>query len=378
MKVTFFSNFLNHHQLPLSLEMINKGIDYTFVATEPVPEERIKLGYENMNDMYDFVLKTYESNDNYQKAMKLAEISDMVIIGSAPNEFLKKRLELNKITFRYSERIFKKGKWKLLIPRMRRNLYKEYVRDSNKRIYLLAASAYATKDFNLIGAYKNKSYKWGYFPETTKHDIDKLIQRKQNNTVINILWVGRFIKWKHPEKAIKLAKFLKKKNYKFKITMIGKGPLHSQTIKLRNRYNLENEVNIMESMPNEKVIEYMKNSNIFIFTSDKQEGWGAVLNEAMNSGCAIVANEEIGSVPYLIKNGENGFCYRKNKTKELCEKICILIEDNNLRENFGKNAYSTLQNVWNANNATNRLLKLYTAIENGEKTEFTDGPCSKA
>ena len=73
MKVTFFSNFLNHHQLPLSLEMINKGIDYTFVATEPVPEERIKLGYENMNDMYDFVLKTYESNDNYQKAMKLAK-----------------------------------------------------------------------------------------------------------------------------------------------------------------------------------------------------------------------------------------------------------------------------------------------------------------
>ena len=150
MKVSFFFIFLNHHQLPLCLEMINKGIDFTFIATEPIPDERIKLGYENMNDTYDFVLKTYESNENYNKAMKLAESSDMVIIGSASNDFIKKRLELNRITFRYSERIFKKGKWKLIIPRTRRNLYRTYVKDSDKRIYLLAASAYATKDFNLI------------------------------------------------------------------------------------------------------------------------------------------------------------------------------------------------------------------------------------
>ena len=150
MKVSFFSNFLNHHQLPLCLAMINRGVDFTFVATEPVPDERIKFGYENMNDTYDFVLKTYESNDNYKKSIEIAESSDMVIIGSASNDFIKKRLELNKITFRYSERIFKKGKWKLIIPRTRRNLYRAYVKDNYKKIYLLAASAYATKDFNLI------------------------------------------------------------------------------------------------------------------------------------------------------------------------------------------------------------------------------------
>lgn len=204
------------------------------------------------------------------------------------------------------------------------------------------------------------------------------MQEKSNNSIVNILWVARFIKFKHPEKAIKLAKFLKEKNYKFKITMIGTGPLQIKTIKKRDKYNLTKEVEIPGSMPNDKVIEHMKNANIFIFTSDKQEGWGAVLNEAMNSGCAIVANQEIGAVPYLIRDGENGFDYKNNRTKELCEKVCILMENNDLGQKLGRNAYTTLQNVWNANNATNRLLALYEAIKKGEAIKYEDGPCSNA
>ena len=33
----------------------------------------------------------------------------------------------------------------------------------------------------------------------------------------------------------------------------------------------------------------MERADIFLFTSDYKEGWGAVLNEAMNARCAIVA-----------------------------------------------------------------------------------------
>jgi hypothetical protein len=37
-------------------------------------------------------------------------------------------------------------------------------------------------------------------------------------------------------------------------------------------------------MPPEEVRVHMEQSNIYLFTSDFGEGWGAVLNEAMNSG----------------------------------------------------------------------------------------------
>ena len=57
MKITFFSNFLNHHQLPFCKEMYKCiGEDFKFVATEPVPEERLNMGYHDMSTQYPFAL----------------------------------------------------------------------------------------------------------------------------------------------------------------------------------------------------------------------------------------------------------------------------------------------------------------------------------
>ena len=62
MKITFFSNFLNHHQLPFCLEMCKLTENqFTFVATERIPQERIDMGYADMNVAYDFVLCSYAS-----------------------------------------------------------------------------------------------------------------------------------------------------------------------------------------------------------------------------------------------------------------------------------------------------------------------------
>ena len=54
--------------------------------------------------------------------------------------------------------------------------------------------------------------------------------------------------------------------------------------------------------------------------SGRKEGWGAVVNEAMSSGCAVVADAEAGSVPYLIENSKDGFIYRKPKRQRTVRK----------------------------------------------------------
>ena len=63
MKVVFVSNFLNHHQLPFCEEMIKRlgKENFKFIATEKIPDERIKLGYEDMNNIYPFVIRAYEN-----------------------------------------------------------------------------------------------------------------------------------------------------------------------------------------------------------------------------------------------------------------------------------------------------------------------------
>ncbi len=73
--------------------------------------------------------------------------------------------------------------------------------------------------------------------------------------------------------------------------------------------NLEEYISWKGALPAEEVRNYMMNTDIFVCTSNRFEGWGAVLNEAMNSQCAIVACNRIGSVPFLIEDGVNGFTF---------------------------------------------------------------------
>ena len=91
MKVSFYSNFLTHHQLPFCLEMYKKyGDNFKFVSTVKINEERLSLGYKDMDNDYSFVLKAYESDEKYKEAMQLALDSDVVIMGSTQtDEYLK-------------------------------------------------------------------------------------------------------------------------------------------------------------------------------------------------------------------------------------------------------------------------------------------------
>ena len=124
----------------------------------------------------------------------------------------------------------------------------------------------------------------------------------------------------------------------------------------------------------------MERASIYLFTSDRQEGWGAVLNEAMNSGCAIIASHLAGSTPYLIQNGENGMIYHSGDLKALYQSLEILLENPGIQYELGLKAYETIINEWNAEVAAERLLSLSEYILEGKEFNelFRSGPCSKA
>lgn len=61
MKITFYSNFLTHHQIPFSDEMQKLiGDGYKFVATEPMDIARIKMGWD-VPDPYPYEIRSYEN-----------------------------------------------------------------------------------------------------------------------------------------------------------------------------------------------------------------------------------------------------------------------------------------------------------------------------
>ncbi len=381
MKVTFYSNFLTHHQLPFCLEMQKRlGDDFKFVSTVKIFQWRLDLGFEDLDNKYNFVVKAYENKEEYNKALKLAIESDVVIIGSTTDDLIKERLEQDKITFRYRARIFQflDGFFKTVFNKEKMKLfYDRHIKyRNNKNLYLLCANAYGVNDFNLFRLYQGKIYKWGYFPEINHYNIEELIKQKESNQKIEIIWVARFIKWKHPEIVIKLAKNLKKQGYQFEIKMLGTGELEDKIKNSIKKEKLEDVVKVVGKVPSNNVKDYMEKSNIFIFTSSRQEGWGVVVNEAMNTGCSVVANRRIGSIPFLIEHNKTGMAY--NSYKELEKYVKELITNKELRCRLSKNAYEFISTKWTSQVAVENLLKLFESIINNNEISIEDGPASKA
>ena len=380
MKVTFYSNFLTHHQVPFCLEMQKRlGADFKFVSTVKIFQWRLDLGFEDLDKKYDFVIRAYESEEEYKRAQRLAIESDVVIIGSTVDDLIVERLKQDKLTFRYRARvfIFPEGFWRTVLDIDKLKLfYNRHIKfRKNKNLYMLCANAYGAKDFERLRLYKNKIYKWGYFLETNKYDVEKLIEKKRKKGKVEIIWVARFIKWKHPEVVIKLAKDLKKENIDFNIKMLGTGKLIEKIKAKVIKNNLSEQIEIVGQVSSNKVKGYMEEADIFIGTSDSQEGWGVVVNEAMNAGCAIVANKRMGSVPILIRDGENGYIY--NKYSDLKEKVEYLIKNEETRNKVGKNAYLYITEKWTSAIAASNLIKLFESVLYGKEFDVKDGPASK-
>ena len=245
----------------------------------------------------------------------------------------------------------------------------------------MCQSAFLANDLRLLGdVYLERCYKFAYFTEIPPVDIDTVISKRRKDK-IQIVWCARFVDWKHPEIPLRLAKRLLESGRKdFEIMMIGANttPLW-KTIKKRIEIeHLEDNVKLTGGMPNSQVLSRMRESHIFLFTSDRGEGWGAVLNEAMGAGCACVASNEIGAVPFLLSNKENGLIFKSRSEESLFDKIVYLFDNPEIRECYSQRAYRTITTEWSADNAAKRLVELSESILSGDEVSFEEGPCSKA
>ena len=372
MKILFCSNYFSHHQRPLSdaLDELTEH-NYFFLAHREMDTERKTLGWGQD------LARPYVGMPTDGDIQKKLEDLDVLITGSFPEKLTTDYAKYAKLFFRYSERPLKTGNPALkYIPRFlrwhRRN-------PPWRKTYMLCASAYTAGDYAKFGLFHDRCYKWGYFPETIRYpSIDDLIDRKAKAT---ILWCGRFLDWKHPDDAIEVAKMLRDAGCCFKIEMIGTGEMERQLKRQASEAGLLDEnVRFLGAMSPEAVRRHMESAGICLFTSDRQEGWGAVLNEAMNSGCAVVASDAAGATPYLVNDGVNGSVYHSGNIQELYEKVRRLLENTTMQYSFGKAAYQTITELWNAEVAAKRFLQLSQALLNGTDASglFANGPCSPA
>lgn len=388
MKLVFYSLVLNHHQVCVADEFYNViGDDFVFVETTYCRDQKGALeDYSNR----PYLVKAWESAEAWSHAMQLALTAEVCFFGGYEGlVFQKARLKRNLLSFDVSERWLKQG----FLNLFSRSIFKMFVtyhfaRWKNKPIYKLCQSAFAANDQRRLLTYSNKCYKWGYFTKIEKDEINALVSSSSTLNEVQLIWCARYLKLKHPELPVLLAQRLKDKGYKFHLNMYGDGEYREHTEQLVNELGIGDCVSIHGNVPNNQLREAMKKSDIFLFTSDRHEGWGAVANESLSCGCVLVASDAIGSSLYLILNGYNGYMYNSAKTNtgfanpdlhslgDLTNKVTKLLDNRNKMYEMQRNSVQRMQSLWSPKHAVESLLQLIDDLQNGRQISIKEGPCS--
>ena len=144
------------HQIALADAMYScLGDNFKFIEFGAQSEE-LKNMHKDAEQGIDYsdrpyIINMHASEENMALAMKLIDEADAMRVGGEPFGLIKQRLIDNKLTFRSSERIFKKRRT-MFSPKGWKQMYEIHRKFENPNYRLLCQSAYLANDMSLLNA----------------------------------------------------------------------------------------------------------------------------------------------------------------------------------------------------------------------------------
>lgn len=185
---------------------------------------------------------------------------------------------------------------------------------------------------------------------------EKEIKEKYKDEKI-VLFVGRLVHHKGIESFIRTAK-----NVSAKYLIVGEGNMKKYFEKIAKNLGLEKKVIFVGKVSNEELPKYYKACDVFVLPSvSRLEAFGIVALEGMATAKPIVISD-IPGVREIIENGKEGFYAEPMNENDFAEKINLLLKDEKLAEEIGKNARKKILENYTWDNVIGRIEELYREV----------------
>ncbi|MCX6766775.1 MAG: glycosyltransferase [Candidatus Moranbacteria bacterium] len=178
-----------------------------------------------------------------------------------------------------------------------------------------------------------------------------------NSDEILLFVMTRLTEEKNMEFLVDAVLDILKKNNNAKFMICGDGNIKENLIRKVAEAGLADKVIFIGIVSDSEKKNYYAAGDIFVYAS-KSETQGMVLTEAMYSQLPIVAVRAIG-VCDVVEDGKTGFLVSEDK-KEFANAAQKLIDDENMRKNFGEEAGRMARENYTAKVCAKRMLEVYT------------------
>lgn len=207
-----------------------------------------------------------------------------------------------------------------------RSIGKEIIINSERIIFL--SSSYKTK---LLSYYKDISEIIENKSLVIPNGIDEYwyTNKPENKTInetINLIYAGEIRHNKNIHGIINAMTKLSINN-KFTFTIIGEGLndekryLHFLRKLIKNKPNIK----LLKAIPKEELIQYYKNSSIFVMPSFK-ESFGLVYAEALSQNLPLIYTQNEGFDNWFAP-GDVGYPVNPNSKDDIVEKILLILDN---------------------------------------------------
>lgn len=153
-----------------------------------------------------------------------------------------------------------------------------------------------------------------------------------------LISVGRLVKRKGFDYLIRALPYL---NDRVEVLIIGDGKEKNALLQLTEQLGLAGRVHFLGQIDEEKKFQYLSVADIYVLSS-LHEGFGIVLQEAMQVGLPIVSTDEGGQCD-IVKPENNGILVKTRDAAALAKAIRKLLDNKGLCRKMSANNLACLQ-----------------------------------
>lgn len=222
----------------------------------------------------------------------------------------------------------------------------------NEVAFVLTCTQYNCRYINKIthNLFKDKIHAIYHGIDASKWKVNNKI-RVTNNSMLRIISVARLVEKKGMIYLLKAVNILLSMGEQVKCTIIGEGHQKKYLESYISRNKLNHSIEILDFMQQEKIMNYLNNSDIFVLpciiaeTGDR-DGLPNVILEAICMEVPVISTP-VSAIPEIIDHNVTGLLVKERDEMELVKSILELKNNKDLREEI-------------IQNSKNRLLKEYT------------------
>ena len=150
-----------------------------------------------------------------------------------------------------------------------------------------------------------------------------------------------------------------------KLYIAGEGPEKENIEKIIKNNKLDDKVRMLGFLNKEEVTDYVRNSRFVVVPSIWYENCPYSVMETLAIGKPVIG-AEIGGIPELVINNNNGFTYKYDDINELTEKMNLLFEDEQLVNKFS-NESKKLSKQYDKEEYYKKINRIYEDLLKGDK-----------